>query len=347
MDNTFSSVSINFVLLDQAINRYIPIPLLFVGVIGNILNILVFTHKTFRNNICATYFLASTIFDSHVIIIGLLPRLLYGFGIDPSQSSVVLCKVRFFITYFAGCTAAWFISLACVERYLSSSISANRRKLITMKRAYLSMVVVILIGFIVFGEEFYCIDINQQLLGAPQSCYQRQANVQCQIVDSLMQFLFATLTPALMMIVFGFLTLRNIRQKHRRTNAVQTANTTIPKVPMTIACHFSAQQQSTNITTDSNSRSVLTRVNRTTRKRDAQLITMLLVQVAVFVISSFPISGYKLYAAATIYETKSNLRKSIENTIFNMSAISLFLNNTITFYIYTLCGDNKVIPAGF
>ncbi len=53
---------------------------------------------------------------------------------------------------------------------------------------------------------------------------------------------------------------------------------------------------------------------------------------------SCPISIYKLYAVATIHMTKSVQRVSIENTIFNLGVISLFINNTITFYINTLSG---------
>jgi hypothetical protein len=272
-----ASSSINFALLNQAINRYVPIPLLFFGVIGTILNILVFTRKVFRNNICVAYFLASTVFDSLVIIIGLLPRLLYGFGMDPSQSSAVLCKLRFFITYYAGYAAAWFISLACIERYLSSSTSTYKRQLITMKRAYLTMIFVILFGFVVFGEEFYCIDINQQLLGAPQSCYQLKKNIHCQIADSLMQFLFEILTPALMMIVFGCLTLRNVRRQRRRVNQIPTDNISIRVVAMPRANHLLASQQPT---IGSNKHALSTEINRTIQKRDAQLITMLLVQVS-------------------------------------------------------------------
>jgi hypothetical protein len=275
MNNTSSSSSINFALLNQSINRYIPMPLLLFGAIGNILNILVFTRKTFRNNICVAYFLASTIFDSLAIVVGLLPRLLNGFSADPTQYSSVLCKLRFFITYFAGYTAAWFISLACVERYLSSSITVRRRGLITMKRAYLSMVFVILMGFIVFGEQFYCIDINQQLLGAPQPCYQLQQNIHCQIVDSIMQFLFEILTPVLMMIMFGLLTLRNVHRKRRRINAVRTATTLIRTIPVPIRSHLFAQHQTINIIASSD----ITEVNRRAQKRDRQLISMLLVQV--------------------------------------------------------------------
>ncbi len=38
MSNISSSSTINFALLNQAINRYVPIPFLFFGTIGNILN---------------------------------------------------------------------------------------------------------------------------------------------------------------------------------------------------------------------------------------------------------------------------------------------------------------------
>lgn len=274
-----TSSSINFTLLNQSINRYAPIPLLFFGIIGNILNILVFTRKIFRNNICVIYFLASTIFDSFVIIISLLPRLLFGFGVDPTQNSAVLCKLRFFITYFSGYAAAWFISFACIERYLTSSPNIHRHQLITMKRAYLSMILVILFGFIFFGEQFYCIDINQQLFGAPQSCFQLKQNIQCQIVDSLMQFIFQILSPALMMLAFGFLTFRNVRQQRRRINITQTTDASMLIVATITANGHDTIQQSTPVTITVDNQSKAVNVTRTTIKRDAQLIPMLFVQV--------------------------------------------------------------------
>ena len=280
MANASAFSTINFDFLNQAINRYAPIPLLFFGTVGNILNILVFTRKTFRNNICVMYFLASTIFDSLIFIVGLLPRLLNGFHVDPSQYSAVLCKLRFFLAYFAGYAAAWFISLACVERYLSSSPRIHRRQMITMKRAYLSMIAVVLMGFIFFGEQFYCIDINQQLLGAPQSCYQLKWNISCQIGDSLIQFIVEILTPAVLMLVFGFLIFRNVRQQRRRINVAQAADRFIPNIAMTIASHIGIQQQPINLRIGFNNQPSLTKMNRTALKRDAQLITMLLVQVS-------------------------------------------------------------------
>ena len=246
--------SINFALLTQGINRYVPIPLLFFGIIGNILNILVFTRRIFRQNICVQYFLAPTLFDSIVIIIGLLPRFLYGFGHDYSQTSIILCKIRFFITYFAGYTSAWFISLACLERYLSSSFDIHHRQFLTKKRVYLSMIFVILFGCIIFGEHFYCVDINQQILGAPQSCYQLQNNIVCQMADSLLQLFFEMIIPAAIMIVCGILILRNIHRKNRVIHHISRIHRSVQAINASRSYH-------------------------TIRKRDAQLRTMLFVQV--------------------------------------------------------------------
>ncbi|CAF0795154.1 unnamed protein product [Adineta steineri] len=110
---------------------------------------------------------------------GLLFRTLNGFGIDPPKTIPALCKLRFFTTYSSGTAASWFIDLACVERYLPSSTSTYKRQLLTMKRDYMSMFFVIVIGFMVYAQEFYCIDTNQQILGAPQPCYQLKKNISC------------------------------------------------------------------------------------------------------------------------------------------------------------------------
>ncbi|UJR11162.1 hypothetical protein I4U23_015343 [Adineta vaga] len=280
MSNSSLPFSINFPFINQSINRYATIPLLFFGIIGNILNIVIFTRKIFRKNICVIYFLASTISDSFSIGIGLLTRLLNGFNIDPAQVSSIFCKFRFFVTYLAAFTGAWFVSLACIERYFFSSANVHQRQRVTIKRAYLSIVFVVIFGIIAFSEQFYCIDINQQFLGAPQSCYQLKQNIACQIADSLIQFLLEIISPAVVMIVFGFLLLKNIYRKHRRINVPHSINSLIPMVPSSIVNQRvqKLRQQTINIRSVSNTHSLLVAINRTVQKRDAQLIKILLIQ---------------------------------------------------------------------
>ncbi|CAF1087284.1 unnamed protein product [Adineta steineri] len=321
-----NSSSVNFPLLNQTINRYVPIPLLFFGVIGNILNMFVFTRHTFRNNICVIYFLASTVADSFSLGIGLLTRLLTGFNVDPTQFSSGFCKMRFFITYYSAYSGAWFISLACIERYLCSSANVNKRQFVTTKRAYISIIIILITGFVAFGEQFYCININQQLLGAPQSCYQLKRNIACQIADSLMQFLLEILIPAILMTIFGSLVIRNVRRKCCRINPIRQENICTPAVPLSATSSLNAQQQQPPL------------MQRRAQKRDGQLLVLLVIQVAAFIICSWPVNMYKFYSVATVYNTKSNFRQAIENTAFNVAVQAYFLNNAIKFYIYTLCG---------
>jgi hypothetical protein len=80
-----------------------------------------------------------------------------------------------------------------------------------------------------------------------------------------------------MMIVFGFLTLRNVRRQRRRVNLIPTDNTSIRVGVIPSVNHLLASKQPT---IGSNKHSISTEINRTTQKRDAQLITMLLVQVS-------------------------------------------------------------------
>ncbi|CAF4217000.1 unnamed protein product [Adineta steineri] len=338
MGSGLSASSINFAFINQCVNRYFSMFLLFFGTIGNVLNLLIFTRKIFRNNICVNYFLASAIADSFLIISGPLPRLINGFGTDASQSSSVLCKLKFFTIYHSGYTAAWFTCLACIERYLSSSVSVYKRHLITMKRAKLSMIFVLLFGIIIFGEQFHCIDINQNLYGAPQSCNQLKRSLQCQIADNAMQFIFEMFIPAVLMITFGVLTVRNVRQKKRRVNVANTTKRSIPLIAVTNINHPSIIQHPTNITIGPNNQPATTEINRAAQKREMQLIIMLLVQILVFIISTFPISVYKMYSIATINQTKSALRASVENTLFNVFVLFLYISNNIKFYTYTLCG---------
>jgi hypothetical protein len=166
------------------------------------------------------------------------------------------------------------ISLACIERYLSSSSILRRHHLITMKRAYFSMFLVILLGLMFFGEQFYCIDINQQLLDAPQSCYQLKGDIQCQLVDSLMQFIFEILMPALIMLVFGFLTFRNIRQRRLRISAEQSSKKSMSTVATRMARYPIIHEQSTDIIIRRKKPSTSTKMNRAIKKRNAQLIPM-------------------------------------------------------------------------
>ena len=73
------------------------------------------------------------------------------------------------------------------------------------------------------------------------------------------------------------------------------------------------------------------------RKRDQQIVRMLLFQALVFVITQTPWMLFNIYTTATIYVTnKSSDRMAIERFISFMADVMLFLLPVSSFYLYTL-----------
>lgn len=91
------------------------------GMIGNTLNTIVFTSlNTFRETSAAFYMTAASIFNLIQLIAGLLSRIMItGFNIDPTQSSIFICKLRPFILYMTIFMASICMCLAAIDQFLS------------------------------------------------------------------------------------------------------------------------------------------------------------------------------------------------------------------------------------
>jgi hypothetical protein len=109
------------------------------------------------------------------------------------------------------------------------------------------------------------------------------------------------LCPSLLMLLFGFLTLNNIRQGRQVVSEVL-------------------------------------RINKNTRRTDIQLRRMLAAQVLVIVISTLPFFVYGLYAVFTTNLAKNALRLTIENLTLEISSVLTYFAHSSSFYLYTLTG---------
>jgi len=86
-------------LLSHQLNRYLSIPILVFGTIGNILNCLALSQHTLRLNPCSFIFLASSIASLITLISGVAVRLLAGWSLDLTNTIGWLCKFRIFILF--------------------------------------------------------------------------------------------------------------------------------------------------------------------------------------------------------------------------------------------------------
>ncbi|CAF1354921.1 unnamed protein product [Adineta ricciae] len=285
-----------------ALYQYYGIPLLVFGCVGNVLNLLIFIRSQLKKNPCSTYFFYSSIANLNVIFLGLLSRILSdGFGIDPSSYNLGYCRFRYFILHSSMVLSSWFTILASVDRYCVSSKSARRRQLSSLKTSRFLVCSTTVIVLILYSHVWGLFTIEQLKTGP--SCY-AEAGFYRVFYDF---FYFATFsfTPPVMMTIVGLGTFYNVHQSHTRVNP-----------------------------TDTNARKV-----DQLKKRDRQLIKMLLVQVTFTISLTLPLAIQKLYSTFTQNFVKSTYQQAVETLVTQVVRLLAFTNNSISFYLFTLSGS--------
>ncbi|CAF3908739.1 unnamed protein product, partial [Rotaria sp. Silwood1] len=240
-----------FNYMNVQLNRYLPLPFLVLGTIGVVLNIMIFTRRSLFVNSCTHYLLGNTVANFVVLYWVALTRIFSdGYKIDPSTTSDTFCKVRYFFTYAPRALSTWCILLACIDRWASSIKVQRRFNSVPFARIVIKT-------------------------STSRTCYGIAGPYR--IFSDLQYLVFYALTPALLMLVFGLATLRNLRRARRQV---------LPT---------SGQQI------------------KSASRRDGQLLVMLLMQVALIIVFTVPFAGQKLYDTFTLNMTKTPLKTAQDN----------------------------------
>ena len=84
--------------IGRYLNIYLGSAILIVGLFGSAMNIWLFTRQCFQKSPCSRLILASSIFDLVHLIIALFFRILAdGFHIDLTSSTVLGCRIRYYL----------------------------------------------------------------------------------------------------------------------------------------------------------------------------------------------------------------------------------------------------------
>jgi len=296
------------------INRIFPVIIFFVGTIGNVLNILILSQKRLREIPCVFLFLVSSIFSLISVDFGLITRVLSGFAADPTYTIGWLCKLRTYIVFSTRAMVFWSFVLATVDRWLSSSVEVSRRQLSSLKNAKKGTILNIIFSMIVYAELLYCYDAN--LINSPFKCYAK--NYRCQLTADMTFVCYTTIVPIIVMLIFGLLTIINVRQSQHRLlkmTAVSTIQTTATTTATAAA--GGAQQRSKSI--------------------ERNLLLMVFVQVLVLGSLTLPQAIQRLYAVFA--GTGNNpLEATIDTFVYNFVLLLTYLASSMQFYIYTLTG---------
>ncbi|CAF1462722.1 unnamed protein product [Adineta steineri] len=298
------------------IDRYFSIFIFIFGIFGNILNIFVFLHRTLRTNSCALLFLVSSIVNIISIISGLTTRMLSGWTANLTNSIEWLCKIRIFIVLTSRTFVMWTLMLATVDRWLLSSSNVHYRHLCTLKYTRRGMFIILFFSILINIDIIYCYEVDP--INTPLKC---DSNTElCRFITDFTIAFMIYIIPICLMIIFGLLTIKNIRQIQR-----------IHTQPIVIVTNIGDNKSRVRFT---NYRTLRT------KKIDRRLLQMHLIQIIILTILNFPIVIQRFYSTLTFYNYKSSLQISIENLLFNIVLLLNYVASASSFYIFTLGGGD-------
>lgn len=303
------------------INRYFTLGVFCFGVTGNVLNIPVLSQRKLRKNPCAWLFLISSFANLISILFGLTTRIKSGWDLDLTDTVPWLCKLRAFTVFSSRTIALWLITLATIDRWVLSSTHANRRKKSTLKNAQIGTLIISIASILLYIQMFYCYDVN--LINAPLKCYGK--TIACRHVTDLTYGFATILCPLFLMLLFGLLTVLNIRQSQRRARQI---------VPI------ESMQNNATVSSDNQQK-------RFKRKTDRHLLFMLFIQVILLTILTLPQSIQKIYSTFADKISSDSYDQSVNNFIYSFVLLLSFIASGMPFYIYTLCGGNIFRKALF
>lgn len=216
----------------QAILTTIIYPLwLLFGVIGCLLNILVFSRRKLRSATCSICesidrstisccvkvsffqldFLAASIDHLVTLFIGIAPALYSVNHPDPQLHSLWFCKLRGYIFQISLMVSRWFVAFACIDRYVLSSDRVFVRNLATRKNTYRIIISIILFWSVICTHRLIFYETNGYLCGI-------LSNVIAALYHSIYVIIGGGLCPSIIMIICAALINRNLfRKEQRRT----------------------------------------------------------------------------------------------------------------------------------
>jgi hypothetical protein len=195
--------------------EYLMSTFLVLGVLGNIINIHMFTLKNFFRNSCCMYLLAASIINVFSISWGILPSLYVLDNTDPSTYSVTYCKLRPYTIHTLLMIGRSLIVFACADRYAMCARSVRLRSFCEPKSA----IRIIIAHIFVWPLLTIHIAILQNYIG--NKCFTSGPYI---LIYGVYVTIVAGTVPPVLMIIFSVLTIRYRRELRTRLNTARINN---------------------------------------------------------------------------------------------------------------------------
>ena len=198
----------SFYLIGQQLTIYVGFVLFLVGLIGSVIQILIFTSvPRYKNIPSCLYFTMASINDCGLLITGLAPYIVTAIlNVNINRSSAVWCKLRFFFASIFAAIPLSFVCLSAIDQFFITSTSIRLRQWSNMKTAWRLSIGVTIFWWMHGALWFYFQDLSP-ITGL---CY--YVNPKFSIYAILFIFGVLCLFHTSIMITFTILTYRQVQK---------------------------------------------------------------------------------------------------------------------------------------
>jgi len=198
-----------------ALMVYVGLFLLIAGLVGNLLNIIIFLSlKTFRNTSSVVYLVMASFVNIGQLLTGLISRILFNaLQTDWTLTSSLYCKFRPYLVHIFAFSSLTCVSLAIIDQFLATSIRPHWQQWSSAKTAYY------LSGFsLIFWIIYLCPHlIYYELITGNEPLCTITDLLYSQYVDNFLVPFVWYIIPFFVSVLFGLLAYRNIKQTAYRT----------------------------------------------------------------------------------------------------------------------------------
>jgi hypothetical protein len=207
-----------FSFAGKQITIYCGIPVLIGGIIGGLLNTLVFLSlRTFRQSSCAFYLTIMSIFNIGQLCTGLLSRIMVALlGYDGTQTSLFYCKFRLYLFQVCMGVSLTCMCLATIDQYFATCTRPRWQQFCNIKLAQRLVMATILI-WILQGIPYFVYFVHiQSSLTNTTTC--TTVNFGFSQYRSFVIFIVLQgYLPVSVAALFGSIAFRNVQQMAYRT----------------------------------------------------------------------------------------------------------------------------------
>ena len=191
--------------VQQCMTRYIMSSYFALGILGNICNCLVFSKASNRQTPCSVYLFALSSFALLYLLWSIIPLLYTLDHPDPQLQSLIYCKTRLYGSHVLGQCVRSVTIFACADRYFMTRTNVRLRSWSSVTVAYRAIPIAS-ISWMILGLHLPVrMDIRSSVCGMFDFY---------RIFYPCYQFILVGFLPPVLMCVFGYLTVRSLRQRH-------------------------------------------------------------------------------------------------------------------------------------